>query len=108
MDVLNTHANRMSIDELKNTNRGTLKNKVVNVSLAGGLVGLFISPRISPRKKIEEKINSMNAQGYKFVYSLGANSNIIFLGFAVFVLVITFFIYMPLPSYMLVFEKVER
>ena len=81
-----------------------MKNKVVNVSLSGGIVGLFVSPR----QRIEEKINSMNAQGYKFVYSLGANSNIIFLGFAIFVLFITCFIYMPLPSYMLVFEKVER
>lgn len=30
MDVLNTDANRLSIDKLKNTNRGTLK-KVVNL-----------------------------------------------------------------------------
>ena len=101
MNILNTHANRQSAEDFKT---GTSKNKVVNVSLSGGIVGIFVSPR----KKIEEKINFMNAQGYKFVYSLGANSNIIFLIFSVFVLAITCFIYMPLPSYMLVFEKVER
>ncbi len=104
MDVLNTDKNKQGINELKNISKGTPKNRVVNVSLSGGIVGLFISPR----QRIENEINYMNEQGYKFVYSLGANSNIVFLGFAIFVLFITLFIYMPVPSYMLVFEKIER
>ena len=80
------------------------KNEVANITLVGGIAGLFSSPR----KVVEEKIQEYNQRGYKVRVIINANPNPLFVVFSFICLFITFFIYAPIPGYMIVFESVEK
>ena len=70
-------------------------NKVVNVLMAGGWVGLFSSPR----KRIERALLKQNADGWTVRQVLPPNLNPLFILIALLCLAVTCTVYMPLPGY---------
>lgn len=80
------------------------RNIVINVNLKGGLIGIFSSPK----NVIKNILENYNNQGYSFVYSLPPNPNPLFFILQLLCLAVTFGIYCPLPSYMMILEKEEN
>lgn len=80
------------------------RNIVINVNLKGGLIGIFSSPK----NVIKNILENYNNQGYSFVYSLPPNPNPLFFILQLLCLIVTFGIYCPLPSYMMILEKEEN
>lgn len=80
------------------------KNEVVNINLVGGIAGLFSSPR----KIVEETIHDYNRKGYKVRVIINPNPNPLFVLLSYVCLVVTLFIYAPVPGYMIVFEDLDQ
>ena len=78
-----------------------VQQKVVNVNFFGGIMSLINSPR----KMLEKVIKEHNEQGYRVVFILPGRFNIVFLLLSMIVLVVTLFIWQPLPGYMVIFEE---
>jgi len=79
-------------------------NRVINVNMWGGILSLIDSPR----KKLESTIREQNKSGWNVSFILPGKFNFIFAFISTIVLVITVFIYQPLPGYMVIFEKEEE
>jgi hypothetical protein len=77
------------------------ENKIVNVEFFGGIMGLFNSPR----KRLEKVVKAHNEEGFKVRQVITGNPNLLFLLFSIVILILTLFIYQPLPGYMVIFEK---
>jgi len=78
-------------------------NKVVNVALVGGLIGLFVA---SPQNSLNSRIKTENANGWRVVQVISADSGNIFLYiFRLLLLVITFFLYTTANGYYVIMEK---
>lgn len=78
-------------------------NKIINVTLWGGLMGLFAS---SPKSRIANAVKKANNEGYRAVQIIDANSGNLLLWLLRFILlVITIFIYTTADGYYLVLEK---
>jgi hypothetical protein len=80
-------------------------NKIVNITLWGGLLGLFAS---SPKQKIAKAIEKENLNGFRVVQVIEAASGNLFLWLLrLIILIITIFIYTPANGYYITFEKIK-
>ena len=79
------------------------KNKIVNVTLIGGIIGLLAS---SPKKSLNNTISNENANGWRVIQVIPADSgNIFLIIFRLLILLITFFLYTTANGYYIVMEK---
>lgn len=78
-------------------------NKVINVAMAGGIIGLFSS---SPLNSLNNRIKKENTNGWKVVQIIPADSGNIFLNiFRLLLLVMTLFLFTTSNGYYLIMEK---
>jgi hypothetical protein len=78
-------------------------NKVVNVTLTGGIIGLFAS---SPQNSLNNTIKRENANGWRVVQIIPADSGNIFLYiFRLLLLIITLFLFTTANGYYVIMEK---
>lgn len=78
-------------------------NKVVNVTIASGLIGLFGS---SPQNALNNRIKKENANGWRVVQVIPADSGNIFLTiFRLLLLIFTLFLYTTANGYYVIMEK---
>ena len=78
-------------------------NKVVNVTLVGGIIGALSS---SPQKRINNVILQENANGYKVIQVIPSASGNIFLTIIrALILVLTLFLYTTTNGYYVIMEK---
>ena len=78
-------------------------NKVVNVTLTGGIIGMFAS---SPQKKLNDAIKRENANGWRVVQIIPADSgNIFLIIYRSLLLLITLFLYTNANGYYVIMEK---
>jgi len=81
-------------------------NKVINVTLTGGIIGLFIS---SPQSSLNNRIKNENANGWRVVQIIPADSgNIFLIIFRLLLLVLTLFLYTTTNGYYVIMEKKEE
>lgn len=80
-------------------------NKIINVTLTGGILGLFAA---SPQNSLNAKIQMENANGWKVIQVIPADSGNLFLFIFRFVLLVcTLFLYTTANGYYVVMEKVQ-
>jgi len=80
-------------------------NKVVNVTLVGGLIGLFTS---SPQSSLNNQISKENAKGWRVIQIIPADSGNVFLFiFRLLLLVFTLFLFTTANGYYVVMEKIQ-
>lgn len=78
-------------------------NKVVNVIFTGGIIGLFAA---SPQSSLNNRIKKENANGWRVVQVIPADSGNIFLYiFRLLLLLITLFLYTTSNGYYVILEK---
>lgn len=79
------------------------KNKVVNVTLTGGIIGLFVH---SPQFALNRKLKEENANGWVAVQIMPASGGNIFLNILRFaMLVLTLFLYTTSGGYYIIMER---
>jgi len=79
------------------------KNKVVNVNLKGGILGMLAD---SPQNTLNKRIKKENANGWKVIQVIPASSgNLFLLIFRIFLLMITFLFYTTSNGYYIIMEK---
>lgn len=80
-------------------------NKIVNVSLVGGLIGLFTS---SPQSSLNNRISKENSKGWRVIQIIPADSGNVFLFiFRLLLLFLTLFLYTTANGYYVVMEKTQ-
>lgn len=80
-------------------------NKIVNVSLVGGIIGLLAN---SPRSALNEAIETENAEGWKVIQIIPADSGNLFLTIFRFVLLLcTFLMYTTANGYYVIMERTQ-
>lgn len=80
-------------------------NKVVNVTLIGGLIGLFGS---SPQNRLNSRIKKENSNGWRVIHIIPADSGNIFLTiFRLLLLIITLFLYTTANGYYVIMERTQ-
>jgi hypothetical protein len=101
-------------DHLKNgatpksqTSRKKIKiktmNKIVNVTLTGGIIGLLSA---SPQNSLNDIIKKENDNGWIVIQVIPAASGNIFLFiFRLLILILTLFLYTPVDGYYVIMEK---
>ena len=78
-------------------------NRIVNVTLTGGLIGLFVG---SPQDRLNSFIKEGNSKGWRVVQIIPAESGNLFLVvIRLLILLVTLFLYTPSNGYYIVFEK---
>lgn len=78
-------------------------NKVINVTLIGGLIGLFSS---SPQSRLNDRIKKENTNGWRVIQIIPSDSGNIFLFiFRFILLVFTIFLFTTVNGYYVVLEK---
>jgi len=78
-------------------------NKIVNVTLWGGLLGLFAS---SPKQRLAKTIDKENLNGYRTVQIIeAASGNILLWLLRLILLCITLFFFTTANGYYIIFEK---
>lgn len=81
------------------------RNKVVNVTLTGGLIGLFGA---SPQNSLNNRIKKENANGWRVIQVIPADSGNIFLTiFRLLLLVITLFLFTTANGYYVIMERTQ-
>jgi len=87
------------------TNSSNQTNKIINVTLTGGILGLLAD---SPQNSLNAKIQKENANGWKVIQVIPADSGNLFLIIFRFVLLVcTLFFYTTANGYYVVMEKVQ-
>lgn len=78
-------------------------NKVINVTLTGGLIGFFAD---SPRNKLNRVIKKENSNGWRTVQVIpSASGNLLLLFFRLLLLIITLFFFTTANGYYVIMEK---
>ncbi len=78
-------------------------NKVVNVTLKGGIIGMLAD---SPQNTLNRRIRKENMNGWKVIQVIPASSgNILLLIFRIILLVITVFFFTTANGYYIIMEK---
>lgn len=99
--VLVIKKSKISEEEISTSSDQT--NKVVNVSLTGGIVGLL---GVSPQNSLNRRMKKENADGWRVVQVIPADSGNVFLAiFRLLLLVITLFLYTTTNGYYVIMEK---
>lgn len=79
------------------------KNKIINVYLAGGIIGIL---GVSPHLALHKAIKNENANGWKVVQIIPASSGNLFLIILRYILLVcTLFFYTTTNGYYVIFEK---
>ena len=80
-----------------------MENKIVNVTLVGGLIGLLSS---SPQSRLNKVIQKENSNGWEVIQVIPADSGNIFLTFfRLLLLLITVFLFTTANGYYVILEK---
>tara|TARA_B100000900_G_scaffold336944_1_gene298813 strand:+ start:246 stop:491 length:246 start_codon:yes stop_codon:yes gene_type:complete len=80
-----------------------MSNKVVNVNLTGGLIGLLGD---SPKNKLNKVVEEESKNGYRVVQIIpAASANLLLSLLRSILLVITLFFYTKSEGYYIIFEK---
>lgn len=80
-------------------------NKIINVTLTGGILGLLAD---SPQNSLNAKIQMENANGWRVIQVIPADSGNLFLTIFRFILLVcTLFLYTTANGYYVVMEKVQ-
>ena len=78
-------------------------NKVVRISLSGGIIGMLTT---NPRKALDDEIDKHNQDGWNAVYfQEHKTSNLFILALQIVVLLITLLLWTFGGGYMVLFEK---
>jgi uncharacterized paraquat-inducible protein A len=78
-------------------------NKIINVTLTSGIIGLF---SVSPMNTLRNRIEKENANGWKVLQVMRADSGNLFLAFSrIIILLVTLFFYCPANGYYIILEK---
>ncbi len=78
-------------------------NKVVNISLTGGLIGLFSS---SPQNSLNKIIKKENDNGWRVIQVIPSESgNIFLIIFRLLLLFLTLFLYTTVNGYYIIMER---
>ena len=78
-------------------------NKVVRISLSGGLIGWLTT---NPRKAIDDTIDKQNQDGWNAIYfAEHRTSNLIVTVFQIIILILTLGLWTFGAGYMILFEK---
>lgn len=78
-------------------------NKVVNVNLTGGIIGLFAG---SPQSSLNNRIQAENANGWKVIQVIPAESGNVFLFiFRLLLLLLTLFLFTTANGYYVIMER---
>ena len=77
------------------------KNRVENVRLVGGIVGLFMPAH----KTLEAVLDRCNEDGWVVRTVLRAKEDYLVALVGIIILFLTLFIYTPLPGYIVILEK---
>jgi hypothetical protein len=81
-------------------------NKVLNVTLSGGIIGLLSD---SPQSKLNRAIKKENFKGWRVVQIIPAASGNLFLTILRFlILVVTLFFYTPSNGFYVIMEKINK
>ncbi len=87
------------------TNTDNRHNKIVNVTLNGGIIGMLAS---SPQSKLNDRIRLENQKGWKVIQIIPADSgNIFLLIFRLLLLMITFTLFTTANGYYLILERMN-
>lgn len=91
------------LSQTPDTTNSTQTNKVVNVTLTGGIIGLLAA---SPQNSLNNRIKKENANGWRVIQVIPAASGNIFLViFRLLILVLTLFFYTPVDGFYIIMEK---
>jgi zinc-ribbon domain len=103
-DSLVGNSNQLqSIDSLSTESIGKTQNKVIKVTLVGGLIGLFAG---NASNSINKKIATINASGWEVIQILpDTDSNILTFLIRIILVVITLFFYTTNNGYYIVIKK---
>ena len=78
-------------------------NKIINITLPGGLIGFLIS---SPQRSLNNRIKKENSSGWRVIQILPADSgNLFLILFRLVLLIITFFLFTTANGYYVVLER---
>lgn len=81
-------------------------NKIINITLIGGIIGIFSS---SPINRLNNAINKENQNGWRVVQIIPSESGNIFLWiFRLLLLLITLFLYTEANGYYVILEKLNK
>ncbi len=92
------------INQTSSTMENNIKNnKVVNVTLKGGLIGMLAD---SPQNTLNRRIKQENEKGWKVIQIIPSSSgNILLMIFRVLLLIVTFTLFTTANGYYLIMEK---
>jgi hypothetical protein len=80
-----------------------MTNKIINVTLRGGIIGLLTS---SPKKRLENAILEANAKGFKVRQIIpSASGNLFLYIWRIILLCITLFLYTTANGYYIILEE---
>jgi uncharacterized membrane protein len=98
--------NPISPDSNQNISNLSNTNKVVNVTLTGGIIGLIGD---SPQNSLNRRIKKENANGWKVIQIIpSASGNILLIILRLLILVCTLFFYTTANGYYVIMEKKEE
>ena len=99
----NTESETGQLSQTPDTTNSTQTNKVVNVTLTGGIIGLLAA---SPQNSLNKIIKRENANGWRVIQVIPAASGNIFLVILrLLILVLTIFLYTPVDGYYVILER---
>jgi preprotein translocase subunit YajC len=94
---------KKDLDFANNIDKTDQANKVANVTLTGGIIGLFTS---SPQNTLNRRIKKENANGWRVIQVIpSASGNIFLFIFRLIILVITLFLYTPVDGYYIIMAR---
>jgi len=86
--------------------KGFQHNKILNVTLIGGIIGLLAD---SPKNALNRSIKKANKEGWRVVQVIPAQSGNIFLYILrILILILTLFLYTPATGYYVILERMAN
>ena len=96
----------LSIDSKESPQAIVQLNKVVNVTLVGGIIGLI---GVRPNNALNSRIKKENANGWKVIQIIPSSSgNLLLSILRVILLIITLFLYTTADGYYVIMERIEN
>ncbi len=106
LSYLDEKGNDVDVEILKRPISDNKLNKVVNVTLTGGIIGLIGN---SPQNSLNRQISKENANGWKVIQIIPSESgNILLIILRLLLLICTLFFYTTANGYYVIMEKKEE